>query len=167
MRIGKLKNKGFSLVELLLVAAILAALVGISIPNFKKTYERLKLRNTADNISRFINFAQQRAILEENIFKVMFDYDAKSYWLMEASQPGQKDVLGGGTVEFTRAGGRLGKKMRIPQDLSMDGDKEEVIFYPDGNSGRARVELSNQKGAAIIITSTGIMGNVDIEEKKN
>lgn len=173
LQIGRRKNNrpriflqdAYTLLELILVTLLLITMISISAPILKKTYEGLLLRYSADTLGRVVNFAQQRAILEERSVKLVFDFDNRTYWLMqevafdggqtEGENESQKKVKG-----FVRLTGWLKKRFFVPGSISMEGDKRQIIFYPDGHSDKAQITFKNKLGKVRVVFITGRLGNV-------
>jgi prepilin-type N-terminal cleavage/methylation domain-containing protein len=65
MKIQFLRKKGFTLVEIMIVVAIIGLLAGIAIPNFIKARETAR-KNACVNNLRLIDSAIQQWALEEN-----------------------------------------------------------------------------------------------------
>jgi prepilin-type N-terminal cleavage/methylation domain-containing protein len=61
-RIRKLDAAGFTLIELIVVMAIIAIVVGISAPFFTSYYQAMKLRTAADEMATILNSARYQAI---------------------------------------------------------------------------------------------------------
>ena len=59
-----MKHRGFTLIELTLVTAIILALIGLSIPLFKKTFTNLSAKDAVFNISKLVSYAQEKAVID-------------------------------------------------------------------------------------------------------
>lgn len=152
------RNPGFTLIELTLVTLLLLVIVGISVPVFKKTFQSLSAKDTSFNISKLINYAQEMAVLERKNFKIMFDFKKGSYQLFEivpkANQPSVKKIQS-----------RFGKLFTIPKDLTLRGEKKEVIFYPDGHCDDLTIYVVSKKiGYSISVRRFG--NKLEIKEVK-
>ena len=53
--IKKLNNKGFSLVELIIVIAIMAVLIGVLAPQYLKYVEKSRISSDKDNVSAVVS----------------------------------------------------------------------------------------------------------------
>ncbi|MBI4336026.1 MAG: hypothetical protein HY589_05165 [Candidatus Omnitrophica bacterium] len=150
---------GFTLIELLIVGAVILALVSISSPLFQKSFADLQLRQTASNIARFAGLAQQRAIIDRRIYKLQFDFEERSYRLFFAGGEGQ-------AVKFESPRDRFGRRFLIPEGLQMSGQTREALFYPDGKCDVIELGLKNKNGKFLVIATTGMLGDVVINEAK-
>ena len=161
--------RGFTLIELTLVTVIILALLGLSIPLFRKTFSDFSAKDTAFNISKLISYAQERSIIDRKKYKIVFDFQLKRYQLVEPfSQEGK--------VIYRNVPGRFGKAFKVPQGLFF-GDpagktapkkgeeyKKEIALYPDGRSDELLLDILYQGGSGYRITAKGFGSLVHIKE---
>lgn len=78
-----LTNKGFSLVELIIVVAIMAVLIGVLAPQYLRYVEKSRLQKDNTSISEFVNVLKMSAAEEAVVTKLSaaqtfsFDTDGK------------------------------------------------------------------------------------------
>ncbi len=72
-----MKEKGFSLLDLIATFSLISVLLTISLPAFKKMSSRYQLQRAVREISARLNYARYKAIFERTKFKVRFEQ--KSY----------------------------------------------------------------------------------------
>lgn len=99
----KINNKGFSLVELIIVIAIMAILVGVLAPQFIKYVERSRESTDLQNIEEFKTaveaavadgaFSSATITLNHSTKKLSCNQDLSEYGLPNAS--GSKDLKSG------------------------------------------------------------------------
>lgn len=154
----KARSRGFTLIELLIVCVIILALISVSMPLFKKTFTGLELRETVSNISKFMTYAQQRAIIDGRIYKILFNFDEKNYQLLVLANPGQETA-------YSKLSDRFGRVFKIPADIEIEGTVSEMLFYPDGHTDTLELKLKNTDNKVLKITATGLLGNVTIAEE--
>src|SRR3989442_10072040 len=53
---------GFTLLELLVVTLILMVLVGVSVPQFRRTFRHLQLQVFASDVAKLLTYANRRAV---------------------------------------------------------------------------------------------------------
>ena len=73
------KSKGFSLVELIIVMALIGIVAAIAAPNFTKYRDNSNLREAARDISSDIQLYKQRAIAENVRYRITFNSGANNY----------------------------------------------------------------------------------------
>ena len=73
------KNKGFSLIELIIVLAILGTVAAIAAPNFTRYRDNANLKEAARDISSDIQLYKQRAVAENVRYRITFNSGANNY----------------------------------------------------------------------------------------
>jgi len=66
-------NKGFSLIELLVVVAIIGIISAIGYPNIYKWYTKKQLRNEAYELFAFLRDAKQDSLYKNALYKIEID----------------------------------------------------------------------------------------------
>ena len=155
------KNKGFTFIELVLVVIIILVLVGLSIPQFRRPFTSIQLRNTCQNLVQLMRYVQAKAIAERRFCRINFDFEKGTFW------PTIEDDISPG--KFKRINGKWGRTFKVPDGISISGDDSFVeasfvTFYPDGSSDKAKIEISDSKGKAFAITTQRAISYVEIEE---
>ena len=125
------KDKGLTLIELMVVIAILAILAGVVAPNFINWRSGTALRGAANNLKGDLELAKARAIRENDFVAVIFK-DATHYeifvdngagmggvennWVWDGDEPllRQRYMPGGVTIDVADTSfGPLGAKTRF------------------------------------------------------
>ena len=160
---------GFTLIELTLVTVIILALVGLSIPLFKKTFLDLSAKDAAFNISKLVSYAQEKAVIDRKNYKVIFDFNRRQYQLSESAQSADGLV-------YRKGQGRFGKVFALPQglffydpktDITQKKDEEykkQVIFYPDGHCDELLLNIVDKRGNGYSITLKGFGSLARVKE---
>jgi type II secretory pathway pseudopilin PulG len=151
---------GMTLVELMLVAAIILALVTISTPLFRRTYEDLKLSSSARGIANLIQFCQESSIMERKRFRLEIDRDKKSYRILVEDEEKR---------EFSPLGSRWGRTFKIPADIEIETEIEELDFYPNGRVTPGLVYLTNKAGKSYTLSieqNTGLVSVYDYKKEE-
>ena len=76
-------HKGYSLMEILVVASIIVLLAGISIPYLRKYQPNLKLNATARGLTSDMRLAQQLTVTEQVVHIVSFDLGNDTYDILK------------------------------------------------------------------------------------
>jgi prepilin-type N-terminal cleavage/methylation domain-containing protein len=155
-RAARRSDRGVTLIELIIVVAIIGLLVGISFPSVSSGIDSLRLSSAADSTASFLNSAlnlaeRRRTPIEINIFV------AQNRLLLRSSQPG-----------FVR-------ELAMPDGVSIASVLPEpplppdpeaprsVIVLPGGTMPRLGVVLANVRGDRRLVQIDPITGVPRIE----
>lgn len=204
------RSRGFTLLELMLVLAIIAALSAIAVPRLSDMFERQKLRGAANELRLVWDTARIKAMRtgQAQIFNCVpgtGGYTVKPLMLMsDATGVGQGATvaLGTGGVAETTATGQLTaadpsvaageqlaesitfvgcrvvgslRAMATTQESQSTGSGEvnmqnmaqTVIFYPDGSTTTAEVQIQNVRGDIRAVQIRGLTGHSRVVEISN
>lgn len=160
----KSKRPGFTFIELMLVAILIGIVVGISTPIFRRTFGHLQLDDTCHNIAKLMRYAQQRAVVEREAYRLRFDSSRGTYWL--EVEKAEVDPLRTSKA-FVPIRGRFGKRYPIPRGIVVTFKEEDVTaitFYPDGRADNVTIYVSDQKANAYTLKTARRIGYVKVVE---
>src|SRR3954451_5735592 len=75
------KARGFTLLELILVMAIIAIVAAITVPSFRTFAIGRNSQNTASDIIGLTNYARTQAASEGRVYRLNFDTTNGAFWL--------------------------------------------------------------------------------------
>jgi len=133
------RNKGFTLVELMVVLIILAALAALAAPSFSRTIVSARLRASAAEVRATFARARALAIAGGRERFVVFDLKKGEYGL-------DNDATRSGFPEPVRLTG-----VRLAGE-SMEGGDAVVRFFPDGTAEEAEVSVASGDGGTLRVT---------------
>lgn len=74
---------GYTLVELLIVMAVIAMVAGLGVPFFARSLERAELRSSAGELAALMRMARQEAIARKTVFSAVIDPAQKAAYAIE------------------------------------------------------------------------------------
>ncbi len=131
---------------------ILVVIAGLAIPNFSKTFARLELQTTADNLAYLMRYAQSRAVTQARRHRLVFDEKFFQYWLEMSSSENEEIETAKIGEEFQRIPSRLGKTSQVPEGIVVQSTLPAVYFNSDGTIDKMTISLSNKKDCLSIST---------------
>jgi prepilin-type N-terminal cleavage/methylation domain-containing protein len=166
-----MKNKGFSLLEVIIVLTILVlsvSLVTSSMSNLSKTIE---LKAAAKKVSGILRYYRSEAINKGSVYQVLFDSESRavkvqSVSLMEPVDETEADEKKGGEAAKTLYGLPEGVQMKEIDFPSPEYpcDLPAVEFYPNGGSNGGSVLLNSPERKGYRIKVHFLTGEVKIEQ---
>lgn len=149
------KQKGFTVMELVIVAVIISIGAAIAVPRFNGVITRLKFKSTGRNIVSILRLARANAISKKAQFGVHFDIDNRQYTFY-------KDIQNLDSYTFD-SGDSVIKTETLPHNLNFgynSFNNDAVIFLPDGaasTSGFVDLYLSQDSDYLMVdvLASTG------------
>lgn len=163
-------RRAMTLIELLLVIVVLAALLAVGLPRLTGTNERAALTTTARDLARLANYARQSAVSQQARVMIHFSEEERT-WQLELPPPPDDNR------RTRRRNERLLSEEEQPRTLhakvsfvefQRDGAKVEpdrrtgvtVEFYPNGTSNGLTVVLANTKGRKMSVSIERATGRV-------
>lgn len=165
-----MKNRGFSLIELIVVLTILAlsvTLVTASMSNLSRTIE---LKAAAKKVSGILRYYRSEAVHKGTVYQLLFDSESgkvkvQSVSLTELAEEKEADEKKGGGSAKTLYGLPEGIQMREIDFTSPQYpcDFPAVEFYPDGGSNGGSVLFDSPERKGYRIKIHFLTGEVKIE----
>jgi prepilin-type N-terminal cleavage/methylation domain-containing protein len=150
----KSSSRGVTLIEMLLVVAIVGLLAGISFPAVTSGIDSIRLSSATDSVVSFFNAGLNRAERRQQLIEIAVSKTERSL-TMRSSEPG-----------FLR-------KIELPEGIAIvsilpEGQDEKdggrrFVLYPGGVVPRIGLELANRKGTRRIVRVDPITGVPQIE----
>jgi prepilin-type N-terminal cleavage/methylation domain-containing protein len=149
------RNSGVTLVEMIIVMAIIAMIAGISYPAVSAGLESIHLSTAADSVAAFINSAVNRSERRQEVVELLV-FLKENTMVMHASEEGferRLELPDGISIEAV-----------LPSVEAEDHDApRRFILLPGGTAPRAAIQLVNRKRARRIVRVDPMTGVPRIE----
>lgn len=139
-----MRRAGFTIVELLVVLAILAAIAGLVTPSFSRTIASARLRTAASDVRSTFARARALAVASARERSAVFDLSKGEFGVDNE------------TVRFLPETIRLGAV--LPGGDRRDRGSVRVRFFPDGGGDEAEVSVTAKDGGALRVTVDPLTG---------
>ncbi len=145
MRYRALRSvNGFSLIELLLVVALVAIIASVTLPALNGTMSAYRLRASADIIASELDAARVMAISRGAVYEVHFNGNQVSVIDPQESTDEKKAVRRPKTLE---------------EGVTVSGPV--ITFRPRGSAGGGTIDVTNEKGIKASVT-VAVSGKIQV-----
>jgi prepilin-type N-terminal cleavage/methylation domain-containing protein len=163
-----MKDKGFSLMEVIIVLTIVVLSISLVASSFSNLSRTIELKAAAKKVSGILRYYRSEAINKGSVYQVLFDPEARavkvqSVLLTESTEETEADQKKGGEGAKTLYGLPEGVQMKELDFPSPEYpcDLPAVEFYPNGgsNGGSILINSPERKGYRIKVDFvTGMVG---------
>ena len=147
------KQSGFTLIELIVIIAIVAVFAAIAIPNYLAWLPKSRLNGAARQVMGDLMAARMKAVSQNNKFKIFFLANGHDYMILD-------DDDNDGTAD----GGEWTETKNIQNqyhDVTFSATTNP-IFYPRGTAYGSTITLTNSAGSTKDV-KVHLTGRVKIE----
>jgi len=143
------REKGVTLIEMMIVATLIALMAGLAYPSIAAGFDSLRLRSASNSIVSFLNTALDRADRRQQVVEIRI-------------VPRESAIIArSADLGFVR-------RLDIPDGIhivavtpAIEGDADEsrrFLVYPGGSVPRIGVDLANQEGRHRKVTIDPVTG---------
>lgn len=131
------KRAGVTLIELILVMALVVTLAGLTTVNFIRSYQSKSFNHFVNEFTSYLRYLQFKAIEEARIVKVAFDAESG---LLTCYVKQKK------SNEFEETKTPFSNRFQSADEFEIDIQKgDAVYFYPDGTITLNKFVITNTK----------------------
>jgi type II secretion system protein H len=178
-------SSGFSLIELMVVLALIGIMTALIIPQMKGTYEEALLRSTARNLMEAFKLASTRAVTLNQTHSVLLDSKRRHYFVQARARHASSELASGQTQDISGGAGEIDSRITVEiqkpieteapptgeeptvvseDDVGRGNRVEEIAFYADGTADKAEVLLHDREGFRLVLRINPITAHVQTLE---
>ncbi|MCY1502555.1 type II secretion system protein H [compost metagenome] len=134
------KSTGFTLIELMVVIAIVAILASVSAPNFRNLILDNRLSNTTNLMLGMLQLARSEAVMQRTTISVCAANDAKSACADSTNWSNGALLMSGSTV--------LKVINPVSTEVTITSSASKVEYQPDGTTTAGTISISDARPAS-------------------
>ncbi|MBI1992245.1 MAG: hypothetical protein HYS71_03270 [Candidatus Omnitrophica bacterium] len=147
---------GFTLIEVVLVAALLALLLAGALPRFQATAQRLRAERAAFELAQLCRYAHERAVAQGDVIVLSWDAQGRRARLGSIAGQNPREWPADCTGEPAPLSPALESAV-VPDVIAVQVVRDEqevscVHFFPDGTSDPTTFHLLQRGSAGYTIT---------------
>lgn len=154
-------NAAFTFIELLIVIIIIGILLGLSMPQLRRSFDNLELDNFVKNLYYLAQYLEASAISQGKIHCLNILQEEGRFWATYRENNAD---------EFKRIAGRFGNEYKAPAGINVNisginpKDIASVYFYPDGSTSAVTIDFQNKHNQKASLVSKGAAGGIKIPQ---
>jgi len=148
-------GKGFTLIEVLVVLALLAALTAVVAPSVGRGFGAIELQTSARQVAATLRLARMKAVREQQVVGVGFDIQKNEIEII------REDLAFRRTFELPDSI-RIERVVRKGEE-PLSNEKVTCLFIPNGLSESLQVWLRNKRGRQIKVVQDSMFKSPRIE----
>ena len=149
------KNKGFTLLELIVVCVLIGIMLTISVPSMRSTFFTNPLKSTARQLVGLINEVRQTAVRNQQAYQLYFSQLENRVWY-------EKDVLEEDTLSIDEENVMQKQEIQFPASVTIANvwlhssgvtseEQTSVWISKKGYMDQAAIQLSENGGDSLTI----------------
>ncbi|MDH1011381.1 GspH/FimT family pseudopilin [Pseudomonas nicosulfuronedens] len=146
LRRGRGRQEGFSLVELMVVVALLAIFAGVALPGFRYLIESSRVQSASSTLYRLLQASRADAVNTRQTLTLCPSSGNLQWVVVRASTCGS----------ITTA--VVSQRLELPSSLSVSSSISNLSFKPDGSAAAADLGISSSgtsKAFSIKVAASG------------
>jgi len=161
---------GFTLLEMLVVMALLTVLTMMIVPLYGYSMSMMESRSARNDLTSLIDYVQQRAVVDSREYRIYFDEETRAFWVaifagVEEDEAIFQDVHEDyGRVQYLPTHLEF---ETLPRNVDRHRELHYLAFHPNGASDRASIEVKDGRGGdgGFRIETLGALGKVELTHR--
>jgi general secretion pathway protein H len=163
-----MKDRGFSLFELLVVLILLSLSLALVAPSLSRFLRTVELKGAAQKVSGILRNSRSEAVNKGKVYQVLFNSQSREVSVHSMEPPEEKDER--------KEGPAPEKTYLLPEGIQMKGDPtssspsaselSQIEFYPNGGSNGGTILLDSPDRLGYRIQVHFLTGMVAIKRAK-
>jgi prepilin-type N-terminal cleavage/methylation domain-containing protein len=152
--VGTIRNKqrGVTLIEMLIVVALIGLLAGLSYPSVTSGLDTLRMRSASDSMIGFLNVALARAETRQQVVEILIS-PAEGTLSARSTDGGFARKL-----EIAKPVTILSVQPALAADAEAQGQPRRFLIYPGGSVPKISIEIGNSAGRKRLVSIDPITG---------
>jgi prepilin-type N-terminal cleavage/methylation domain-containing protein len=122
------RRAAFTLIEIMLVVAILGLVLGVTVPPFYRAVKKEPMRRALTGVSEACEMARARAILQGSTVKIIFRPQERTFSVDGGGLTARPDAIGSGDI----ADSIIIEMLDVNLVEYREADAAQVRFFPNG-----------------------------------
>lgn len=160
-----MKDKGFSLLELMVVLILLSLSIALVTPSLSRFSRTVELKGAAKKVSAILRYCRSEAVNKGQVYQALFDSNLREVRVQSMASKKEKDEKGEAkTSEKTYS---LPEGIRMKEldrsSLPYPSDIPRIEFYPSGGSNGGTILMDSPDRTGYKIHVDFLTGMVKVE----
>jgi prepilin-type N-terminal cleavage/methylation domain-containing protein len=145
-------RRGVTLIEMLIVMAVIALVAGLSYPSVTAGLDSLRLRSTSDAIIGFLNTALARADTRQQVVEILISQQDGTITATSGDHGFNKrlDILNPIRI--------LSVQPELAADVEDQNQPRRFLVYPGGSVPKIAIEIGNSRGRKRLVSIDPVTG---------
>ncbi|HYL76932.1 MAG TPA: prepilin-type N-terminal cleavage/methylation domain-containing protein [Bryobacteraceae bacterium] len=148
-------NSGVTLLEMLIVVAIISLIVGISFPALTSGIDSLRLNSATNGVVSFLNQGLTRAERQQQVVQIIISQQDNTLFMRSTDAGFSRRMELPAGVSIVRI---------LPEMLQDTGGARTFFLYPGGTPPRIGVQLINRRNVERMVRVDPITGVPRVEQ---